>query len=288
MFEQSLIDDRSRRVSSSALAASVFVQFGFLAVGAVVPLLYTAELPIARRLAESWLLAPPLPPLPPPPAVAPPAEVQRFEAELQQPRTIPDRVAIIDDGAARPAPVLSRPVGVVGLGEAADGDARGVFGLGRLGLPNVPPPLRVRIGGRVQQALLIRRVPPVYPAEAIEQSIAGLVVLEAIIGVDGSIHELKVISGDPLRIIAASNRDLKEAVKGKNFRQDLYHRLSVLTIYVPPLRDRGEDSLLLLEHFQKMYSISSKLFAIRPDAVRRRRARQYPTSGNCLKGDFYL
>ena len=199
MFEQSLIDDRSRRVSPSALAASVFVQVGFLAVGAVVPLLYTAELPIARRLAESWLLAPPLPP---PPAVAPPAEVQRFETELQQPRSIPDQVAIIDDGAARPAPDLSRPVGVVGLGEAADGYARGVFGLGRLGLPNVLPPQRIRRGGHVQQALLIRRVPPVYPAEAIEQSIAGLVVLEAIIGVDGSIHELKVISGDPL--LAAS------------------------------------------------------------------------------------
>jgi len=69
------------------------------------------------------------------------------------------------------------------------------------------------------------------------------------------------------RIIAASNRDLKEAVKGKNFRQDLYHRLSVLTIYVPPLRDRGEDSLLLLEHFQKMYSISSRLFML-DDAAR--------------------
>ena len=99
-------------------------------------------------------------------------------------------------------PDLSRPVGVVGLGEAADGYARGVFGLGRLGLPNVLPPQRIRRGGHVQQALLIRRVPPVYPAEAIEQSIAGLVVLEAIIGVDGSIHELKVISGDPL--LAAS------------------------------------------------------------------------------------
>ena len=91
---------------------------------------------------------------------------------------------------------------MVGLGEAADGYASGVFGLGRLGLPNVPPPQRIRRGGHVQQALLIRRVQPVYPAEAIEQSIAGLVVLEAIIGVDGSIHELKVISGDPL--LAAS------------------------------------------------------------------------------------
>ena len=216
MFEQSLIDDRSRRVNPSALAASVFVQLGFLAVGAVVPLLYTAELPIAQLLAESWLLAPP--PLPPPapetpPAVAPPPEVQRFETELQQPRSIPDQVAIIDDGAARPAPDLSQPVGVVGLGEAADGYARGVFGLGRLGLPNVLPPRRIRRGGQVQEALLIRRVSPVYPAEAIEQSIAGLVVLEAIIGVDGSIHEVKVISGAP--VLTASTL---EAVRQWRYR----------------------------------------------------------------------
>ena len=199
MFEQSLIDDRSRRISSSALAASVFVQLSFLAVAAVIPLLYTAELPIGRLLAQSWLLAPPPEALP---AVAPPTPIERFEAELQQPRSIPDQVAIIDDGADRPAPGLARPVGVVGLGEAARGYASGVFGLGRLGLPDVPAPLRIRRGGHVQEALLIERVPPVYPAEAIEQSIAGLVVLEAIIGVDGSIHKIKVISGDPLLAVS--------------------------------------------------------------------------------------
>ena len=215
MFEQSLIDDRSRRISSSALAASVFVQLSFLAVAAVIPLLYTAELPMGRLLAQSWLLAPLLPPPAPeaPPAVAPPTPIERFEAELQQPRSIPDQVAIIDDGADRPAPGLARPVGVVGLGEAARGYASGVFGLGRLGLPDVPPPRRIRRGGHVQEALLIERVPPVYPAEAIEQSIAGLVVLEAIIGVDGSIHQVKVISGDPL--LAASTLD---AVKQWRYR----------------------------------------------------------------------
>jgi DNA-binding NtrC family response regulator len=64
------------------------------------------------------------------------------------------------------------------------------------------------------------------------------------------------------RIIAATNKDLKEAVKVNHFRKDLYHRLSVLTIIVPPLRDRSEDCFLLLEHFQKMYSISNKSFTL--------------------------
>ena len=202
VFEQSLIEDRSRRVSSRALAASVFVQLSFLAVAALIPLFYTAELPIGRLLTQSWLLAPPPEASP---AVAPPTPIERFEVELQQPPAIPDQVAIIDDGADAPAPRLSQPVGVVRMGGVADGYSSGVFGMGRLSLSDVVPPQRIRRGGRVQEALLLERVPPVYPAEAIEQSISGLVLLEAIIGVDGSIHQVKVISGDPL--LAASTLD---------------------------------------------------------------------------------
>ena len=51
------------------------------------------------------------------------------------------------------------------------------------------------------------------------------------------------------RVIAATNRDLRQEIKKGNFRADLYHRLSVFTINVPPLRDMDEDRVLLLEHF---------------------------------------
>jgi DNA-binding NtrC family response regulator len=56
------------------------------------------------------------------------------------------------------------------------------------------------------------------------------------------------------RIVAATNRDLLEEIRAGNFRHDLYHRLSVLTIDVPPLRQRGSDSLLLMEHFRALYA----------------------------------
>ncbi len=56
------------------------------------------------------------------------------------------------------------------------------------------------------------------------------------------------------RIVAATNRDLLEEIRAGNFRHDLYHRLSVLTIEVPPLRKRGADSLLLMEHFRALYA----------------------------------
>ena len=56
------------------------------------------------------------------------------------------------------------------------------------------------------------------------------------------------------RVVAATNRDLRAEVRAGNFRSDLYHRLGVFAVRVPPLRDLAEDSLILLDHFNTFYA----------------------------------
>ena len=68
------------------------------------------------------------------------------------------------------------------------------------------------------------------------------------------------------RIIAATNRDLRDAVTQGSFRQDLFHRLSVLSITVPPLRARDQDWVVLLKHFESVYRDTVARFTLTEDA----------------------
>ncbi len=81
-----------------------------------------------------------------------------------------------------------------------------------------------------------------------------------------------------VRIVAATNRDLDESVREGTFREDLYYRLNVIRLELPPLRDRPEDIPLFIGHFiSKMQKhTASGVFSIAPDAVTRLQHYRFP------------
>ena len=80
----------------------------------------------------------------------------------------------------------------------------------------------------------------------------------------------KEISSD-FRVICATNRNLKDLVEKGQFREDLYYRLNVVNIFVPPLRERKEDIPLLVDYFIRKYctSMNKPLATIEPAALKR-------------------
>jgi transcriptional regulator with GAF, ATPase, and Fis domain len=81
-----------------------------------------------------------------------------------------------------------------------------------------------------------------------------------------------------VRVLAATNRDLLRAVREGNFREDLYYRLNVFPIRVPPLRERGDDIILLACVFAKRfaYKLGRQIEPLSPDCIRRLIAYSWP------------
>jgi two-component system, NtrC family, response regulator AtoC len=83
-----------------------------------------------------------------------------------------------------------------------------------------------------------------------------------------------------VRILAATNRNLEREVQQNQFRGDLYFRLAVILLHLPPLRERGEDAILLAEHFLQRFSAKYGKDVRRIDSRAREVLLSYPWPGN--------
>jgi len=98
-------------------------------------------------------------------------------------------------------------------------------------------------------------------------------------------HEIRRVGGNQslkvdVRVIAATNRDLAEAVRQKEFRDDFYYRLNVVTIHLPALKERIEDIPILAQHFLAKYAKGAVAPFTQISKEAMRALMQYPWPGN--------
>jgi len=213
MFEDSLIESGGRLKSNRASTTTISFIFQMILIGILVllPLLFTDALPKTQLM--TFLVAPPPPPPPPPPPAAAPVHVVKqvqtdiINGQLRTPTKIPEKVQMIKEDEA-PPPVMSAS-GVVGgvpggiPGGQMGGVIGGIISSTPVAVPKVATPQRVRVSQGVTQGLLIRKVQPAYPPLARQARIQGQVLLQAEISRDGSIENLRLISGHPMLAPAA-------------------------------------------------------------------------------------
>jgi DNA-binding NtrC family response regulator len=83
-----------------------------------------------------------------------------------------------------------------------------------------------------------------------------------------------------VRILVATHRNLQEEVKARNFREDLYYRLLGLPIHLPPLRERGQDIVILAKHFLDQFTKENQMPKIKINAEAQEKLLQYAFPGN--------
>jgi protein TonB len=202
--------NEGKRVST---LTSSFIAHGLALVTLVLlPIMFTEAIDV-RSFQATWLVAPPPPPPPPPPAAAQPVARTRrtsqlnAEGRLKAPTAVPKEIAQLNEPEMPPDMGVMDGMGIPGAvpGGSIGGVLGGVIG----GIPTLAPPAApapsgpVRAGSEVRPPRLLLRVPPVYPTPARSARIEGSVRLEAIIGADGQVHEVRVLDGNQLLAQAA-------------------------------------------------------------------------------------
>ena len=205
MFEDSLLDARIKTKRGRSAVVSFALQILIICTMLVVPLFVTQELPKAELM--TMLVAPPPPPPPPPPAAAHVVKVVKVQTDIEDgklktPTKIPDKIVKIVEDTPPPTVAVSGVVGGV-PGGVPGGTPGGVIGsvISNIPVPVpklAPPPAVIRVSSGVEQGMLIRKIAPSYPPLARQARVQGTVTLEAMIGKDGTIEDLKIVSGHPM------------------------------------------------------------------------------------------
>jgi len=208
MFEDSLLESSRRlaRRNPWTTAFSFAVQMLLAGLLVMLPLIYTEALP--KQQLMGFLEAPT-----PPPA---PAPTQPLKASATRP------VSELDNGVLRPPAEIPKRIAMEKEEDASSIGTAEVPGSVPGGLPNgvpnsmisvivrdLPPALpkiaaqKVRVSSGVAEGLLIHQVTPQYPSLARQARIQGTVILQAVIGKDGTVQKVRVLSGHPMLVQAA-------------------------------------------------------------------------------------
>ena len=221
MFEDSLFDSGGgrRHRKTGAKLISFVIELCVVGVLVLLPMIFTQALP--KQIWTSVLESPP------PPRGAPPRElrshprVERTSTNAQdnvirEPAYIPRVTQMVRD---EPVTDEGRPsVGNLVICGAPDGKENAVLTeIARAVPPTTtkltPPAQKLRVSSGVAAGMLVQQVKPHYPPLVVQARIQGTVVLQAVIGKDGKVHELLLVSGHPLLAPAAM-----EAVKQWRYR----------------------------------------------------------------------
>jgi len=211
MFEDSLLESGGKLKTRQGATTAISFTLQIILIGILVlmPLVFTEALP-KQQLMTFLVAPPPPPPPPPPPAAAPVVKVAKpvtelDNGELRTPTKIPKKIQMLKEDEGPPTSGIAGVVGGVpgGVPGGAIGGVLGSVIATPTAVPKAATPVRVRVSQGVSQGLLIHQVKPAYPPLARQARIQGTVVLQAVIGKDGSIQNLKVVSGHPMLAPAA-------------------------------------------------------------------------------------
>jgi protein TonB len=201
-FQHVLLNEGKR--SSSTFFVSLAVHVVLITLVIVVPILTYDILPAPGEGSRAFFAAPPEVAPPPPPPPPPPAGARAVAKAPAAPTPPPDDSKFL---APSEVPDVVKPdLGIdVGAPGGVPGGVEGGVPGGVLGgvvggiVPATPPPVTVvRVGGQIKAPKIVKQVPPVYPELAAQARLTSVIILEALVDLNGSVKTVTVLRGAPL------------------------------------------------------------------------------------------